>query len=261
MIRRDARGDAQRGHGGEPRECDERAAAVVRGTDEADEVRIPKKRGVSSPLAREHHQTKSAGAEQFVHGAKRVHPALRAHEERTLLPERAGNRSGDIDPRRAVTVCDSRSNGGTHDGCRTTARLPDGQPAEGKATAGECAVELGDPRDDWIGGVPRNLDSVGETLFKQGSECGGLGRHGMEMIPNKHRINKVATTVGVGQIDPLQQPNCELTVLGCRSSVVRPHHGTRRWTGARAEYRPPMTDYRKLVVNPPRARLSPWLPI
>jgi hypothetical protein len=38
--------------------------------------------------------------------------------------------------------------------------------------------------------VPRNLDSVRETLFKQGSECGDLGRHGMEMIPNKYRTCK-----------------------------------------------------------------------
>jgi hypothetical protein len=38
--------------------------------------------------------------------------------------------------------------------------------------------------------VPRNLDSVWKTLFKQGSECSDLGRHGMEMIPNKYRTCK-----------------------------------------------------------------------
>ena len=60
-------------------------------------------------FAGEHHETESAGAQQFVHGAERVHASLRAHEERTLFPERAGDGSGDIYPRGAITVRDNVS--------------------------------------------------------------------------------------------------------------------------------------------------------
>ena len=192
MIRRDARGDAQRGHGRELRERDERTAAVVRGTHQADEIDIAKKGSVAGPFSGEHHQAEPAGAEQFIHGAERVHAALGAHEERALLPERARDRAGDIDPRRTIAIRHRRAARGAHDGSRTAARLPNGQPAERKSAAGERAVELRDPRGHPVGRVLRNLDSVGKTLFEQGSEGGDLGRHGKEMIPNKDRNYKLS---------------------------------------------------------------------
>ena len=77
-----------------------------------------------------------------------------------------------------------------HDGSRAAAGLPNGEPAEREPAARECAVELGDPREDRISRVLRDLNSVWETLFEQNTECGDLGRHGMKMIPNKHRNNK-----------------------------------------------------------------------
>jgi hypothetical protein len=143
-------------------------------------------------FAGEHHETESAGAQQFVHGAERVHASLRAHEERTLFPERAGDSSGDVYPRGAITVRDRGRTCGAHDGSRAAARLPHGQPAEWEAAAGERAIELSDPRGDRIGRVLRDLNSVGKTLFKQDSEDGdfSLGRHGIEMIPNKHRSTR-----------------------------------------------------------------------
>ncbi len=187
LVGLDARGDAKRGHRREPGERDERAAAVVRRANEPHEIDVAKKRSIGSPLSGEHHQTESAGTEQFVHGAERVHPALRAHEERAFFPERARDRARDVYPCRAVAVRHRGSARRAHDGCRAAARLPDGQPAEREPASRQRAVELRDPRGDRIGDVPRNLDSVWKTLFEQGSECSDLGRHGVEMIPNKYR--------------------------------------------------------------------------
>jgi hypothetical protein len=172
------------------RKCDKRAAAVVRGTDQADEIDIAKKGRIARSFTGEHYQAEPSGAEQFVHGAKRVHAALRTHEKRTLFPERPGDRAGDIDPRRTIAVCNRSVARGAHDGSRAAAGLPDGQPAKRKSTTRESAIELRDPRGHPVGGVLRDLNSVGKTLFKQGSECSDLGRHGVEMIPNKHRNNK-----------------------------------------------------------------------
>jgi hypothetical protein len=119
-----------------------------------------------------------------------MHPALRAHEERSFFPERAGDRAGDVYPGRAITVRDCSTACRAHDGRRAAARFPNGESPKRKPAAGECPVELRDPCDDRIGRVLRNLDSVRETLFEQDTEGGDLGRHGMKMIPNKHRNNK-----------------------------------------------------------------------
>jgi hypothetical protein len=162
----------------------------VRRTNQADEIDIAENRSVARSFSGEHHQAEPAGAEQFIHGAERVHAAPGTNEERALLPERARDRAGDIDPRRAVTIRDRRAARGAHDGSRTAARLPNGQPAKRKSAARKRAVELRDPRDYPVRGVLRNLDSVGKTLFEQGSEGSDLGRHGKEMIPNKHRSYK-----------------------------------------------------------------------
>ena len=135
MIGRDARGDPKRGHGGEPRERDERAAAVVCRANEPHEVYIAKKGSVGSPFTSEHHQAESARAKQFIHGAERMHPALRTYEERPLFPERAGDRARDIYPGRAITVRDCGLACRAHDGCRTSTRLPDRKPAKRKPAA------------------------------------------------------------------------------------------------------------------------------
>jgi hypothetical protein len=190
VIGRDARGYSQRGHRREPRERDERAAAVVRGADEADEIHVAKKRSVGSAFPGEHDETESAGAQQFVHGAQRVHTSFGPHEERALFPERTGDGAGDVDPRGAITVRDCSSARGAHDGGCAAARLPHGQPAQWKSAAGQRAIELCYPGRDRISGVLRDLNSVGKTLFEQDSESGDLGRHGMKMIPNKHRTCK-----------------------------------------------------------------------
>ncbi len=191
MIGRDARGYTQRGHCREPRERDERAAAIVCGANQAHEIHIAKKRSINAAFACEHYQTESARAKQFVDSTKCVHPALRAHEKRPLFPKRAGDRSGDVYPGRAITMRDCGTACRAHDGSRAAARFPDGESAERKAAAGECAIELSDPRENRIGDVLRDLDSVRKTLFEQNTECGDLGRHGMKMIPNKHRSCKV----------------------------------------------------------------------
>lgn len=175
MIGRDARGDSQRGHRREPRERDERAAAFVRGANETDEVDVAKKWRVGSAFSREHHEPESAGAQQLVDGAQRVHASLGPHEERAFFPERAGDGAGDVDPRGTVTVRDCGSARGAHDGRRAAARLPYGQTAQWKSSAGEGAIELSDSRGDRIGRVLCNLDSVGKTLFEQNSEGGDLG--------------------------------------------------------------------------------------
>jgi hypothetical protein len=190
VIGRDARGNTERGHGGEPRERDERGAAVVRGANEANEIHIAKKRSVNTALTGEHDQAEPARAKQFIHGAERVHPAPGPYEERSFFPERAGDRAGDVYPGRAVTVRDCGTACRAHDGGRAAARLPDGESPKRKPAARERPVELCDPRENRIGRVLRDLDSVWETLFEQNTECGDLGRHGMKMIPNKHRNNK-----------------------------------------------------------------------
>ena len=191
MIGRDARGDAKRGHGGEPRERDERAAAVVCGANEPYEIDVAKKRGISSPFAGENHQAEPARAKELIDGAERMHPALGPDEERPFFPERSGDRAGDVYPGRAITMRDCGTACRTHNGRRASARFPDREPAERKPSARERSVELGDPRDDRIGRMLRNLDSVWETLFEENTECGDLGRHGIKMIPNKHRINNI----------------------------------------------------------------------
>jgi hypothetical protein len=175
VIGRDARGDAQRGHRGEFRECDERTAAIVRRANEAHEIDVAKKRSVGAMLAREHDETKSTRAQQFVDGAQRVHAALGPHEQRAVFPERAGDRAGDVDPRGAITVRDRGRTCGAHDGGRAAARLPHGQTSEWKSAAGERAIELCDSRGDRIGGISRDLNGVGKTLFEQDSEGGDLG--------------------------------------------------------------------------------------
>jgi hypothetical protein len=190
VIGCDARGDSQRGHGGESRERDERAAAVVRGANESDEIDVAKKRSVGSPFTSEHHQPESAGAQQLVHSAQRVHATLGPHEERAFFPERAGGGSRDIDPGRAVSLPDRCTTRGAHDGCCAAARLPHGQPAEWEATTRQRTIELCDPRGDRVSRMPCDLNGVGKTLFEQDSEGGDLGRHGMKMIPNKYRNNK-----------------------------------------------------------------------
>jgi len=175
VIGRNARGDFERGHGREPRERDERGAAVVRGADKSHEIYIAKKRRIVSALTGENYKTKSAGAEQLVHSAQRMHATLRPHEDRTVFPERAGNSAGDVDPRGAIAVRDRSGARGAHDGSRAAARFPNGEPAERKSAAGECAVELGYSCGDRIGVMPRDLNGVGKTLFEQGSEGGDLG--------------------------------------------------------------------------------------
>jgi hypothetical protein len=141
-------------------------------------------------FASEHDKTKSAGAQQFVDGAQRVHAALRPHEQWTVFPERTGDRAGDVDPCSAVAVRDRGRTCGAHDRCRAAARFPHGQTAERKSSTGERAIELYDSRRDRIGGISRDLNGVWETLFEQDSEGGDLCRHGMKMIPNKHRSHK-----------------------------------------------------------------------
>jgi hypothetical protein len=174
MIGRDARGDAQRGHRREPRECDERAAAIVRGSNEPHEIDVAKERSVVVMFASEHHQTESARAEQFVHGAQCVHTTLRTHEQRAVFPERARGCSGDIDPRGAIAVRDRSGACSAHDGCRSAAGFPHSQTAQRKAAAGERAIELRYPGRDRIGGISRDLNSVGKTLFEEDSEGGDL---------------------------------------------------------------------------------------
>jgi hypothetical protein len=144
----------------------------VRGADESHEVHVAKKWSVGSALSGKHNQAKSAGAQQFVDGAQRVYASLGPHEKRTFFPECAGNGSRDINPRGTIAVRDCGGACGAHDGRRAAARLPHGEPAEWKSAAGECAVELSDARGDRIGGVLRDLNGVGKTLFKQESEGG-----------------------------------------------------------------------------------------
>jgi hypothetical protein len=186
----DARADAQRRHRRELRERDERTAAVVRGTHEAHEIDVAKNRSIRAMLTREHHQAKSPGPEKFIDRTERMHASLRADEERSLIPECAGSRAGDVYPSGAITVCDSRSGRRAHDGRRAASRLPDGQPAEREASAGKRAVELHDSGGNRIGRWPRDLDSVWKALFEEGAEGCDLRGHCMEMIPNKHRNNK-----------------------------------------------------------------------
>ena len=96
-------------------------------------------------------EAEPAGPDEFVGGAHGVGVTLGAHEERPFVPERAGDGTRAVDPRRAIAVSDRLLARGAEDRGGAAPGLANGELAQGEAAVGERAVQCGYPGRNRLG--------------------------------------------------------------------------------------------------------------